>query len=298
MKLMMLLLISLHTSTGFAQVSGPSHSSIFELGVGGAQLSGARGLELLFEIKGTVSGSNDSQSLNRYVIAKLDGGVIVGQGFTELPYVDIQLDLFSDQVGSGDFNNNSWTAVAILGVDLKRDITIDNGLTVRMSFLGVRGGIEGQINESTKIFAKGALDFLAISASNRLSDDSLAVGAGGGFKGEIGAEFLGKIRIILGQDLGVTYANPETMSYRRCGLVYNEYYGFYENVCYRETSTIYRHSRWTSNTFLRLMADLHQNFAVFGQIGYSAYIVSDDYNLVPSSSDGQWQFRFGVSAKL
>lgn len=270
-----------------AQAGSFDRPSMIEVGGGVAYTGGENPVEAVFKVE-AVAGVDEGYT--QYILAKVSG--MATAGADGVSYVDFQFDTLG--MHWGDVANNA--GVTLLGLDLQRNVVIGNDVSLRVSFLGLRGQAEAELSDDVLFSIKGALDLLGVSYTRRATDGASLTGYGTGVSAEMGVEFFDRFRIAIGEKFGVTSGKPETYytGYVVCDTYYDDY-GYSDTYCYDETATRWRDHRMTSNTYLTLTAALTEHISIFGQANYNVYVVNDSTGEVPDSGQGAWQFFFGVS---
>ncbi len=269
--------------------------SMFNIGVGAgvAQLGDSIPLEALFRVDLVARGGNSFDS--RFVIVRTSGEMTAG---TEgVRYVDFSFDLAEWKAGASDM----WGSVTAIGVDVQRNVPINQELNVRVSFLGLKGKIDFNPGDDAVVYVKGAADLLAMGYMSSAYDRSEASGYSSGFDVELGVKILKKIRIALGEDFQALLAKPRRV-YAGYGCDSNTYYDDYGSYtttsCGDQYDTVYDEARTLSSTRLSVVADLTQNLQLFGRANYVVYSVRDDSGENPNTTDSGFQFFLGVNGKF
>lgn len=289
-------------SSVFAQTAGDDDNMIQ---IGGGAMSSPKSIEALFRVNGSskisLDGDNDSPY---FVVARINMDMTAGSG--GVPFIDLQFDGIGYETGNEDMFSKNFVSFSLLNLNLQKDLAINNELSYRITFLGIKAGAEGYLSEDVKIAVKGALDLLGFALSERASDGSRTDGAGGyGLSGEVGFTFLEKYHVAFGEKFGATFSDGiKYVDGIECHTSYDHYgngyssYGYSSTYCKDRVVTDYRQHRYTSRTYLNLAADLTKNLQAFGQVSYNVYKVKDRTAKVAASTDSALEFKLGVAYKF
>ncbi|MBI2606170.1 MAG: hypothetical protein HYW49_08835 [Deltaproteobacteria bacterium] len=289
-------------SSAFAQTAGDDDNMIQ---IGGGAMNGPKAIEALFRVNGSskipLDGDNDAPY---FIVARINMDMTAGSG--GVPFIDLQFDGIGYETGNDDMFSKNFVSFSLLNLDLQKDLAINNELSYRISFIGIKAGAEGYLSEDAKIAIKGALDLLGFALSERASDGSRTDGAGGyGLSGEIGFKFFEKYHVAFGEKFGATFSDGiQYVDGIECHTSYNHYgngysgYGYSSTYCKDRIVTDYRQHRYTSRTYLNLAADLTKNLQAFGQVSYNVYKVRDRTGKVAASTNSALAFKLGVAYKF
>lgn len=267
------------------------HPSMIEVGGGVGHLGDTENpVEAVFKVE-AVAASGVS-AYQDFIVARISG--LASAGIEGVSYIDFHMESLGWQWGDSE----AFTALTFLNFDVQRNVPINNDVTLRVTFVGVRGEIDTDLSDEVAFSLKGAIDLIGIGFTRRTDTASL-VGSAMGASGEVGFKFFDRFRIALGEKFGMTSGKPETYytGYVVCEDYYDDY-GYVDSYCYDETETRFRDNRLTSNTYVALTASLTENISVFGQASYNVYVVNDSTGETVNSSDGAWQFFMGVSGQF
>lgn len=290
-------------SFAFAQTAGLDDDNMIQ--IGGGAMSSPKSIEALFRVNGSAKISLDGDDDAPYfIVARINMDMTAGNG--GVPFIDLQFESIGYEMGDDDMFSKNFVSFSLLNLNLQKDLAINNELSYRITFLGIKAGAEGYLSEDVKIAVKGALDLLGFALSERASDGSRTDGAGGyGLSGEIGFTFLERYHVAFGEKFGATFSDG--ISYVNgveCDTYYhNNYgngygYGYSSTYCHDRVVTDYRQHRYTSRTYLNLAADLAKNLQAFGQVSYNVYKVKDRTGKVAASTDSALELKLGVAYKF
>lgn len=279
--------------TGSPAMAGDS--SMFDIGVGAgaAYLGDDVPLEALFRVDLVVRGNSTFDS--KFVIMRTDGEMTVG---TEgVRYVDLNFDVAEWKVGAPDM----WGSFTAVGVDVERNVPLNQDLSVRVSFLGLKGKIDFNPGDDAVVYVKGAADLLALGYMSSHYENSAASGYNTAFDLELGVKILKKVRISVGEDFQALLAKPRRV-YSGYGCDTDVYYDDYGSYTYTECGdqyeTVYDERRTVSNTRLSVVADITKNLQFFGRANYLIYSVRDNTGDNPNTTDSGFQFFLGLNGKF
>lgn len=232
--------------------------------IGAAPVSGlTQPIEALFRVN-LVAG-DQGYGRDFVILAKISAdGTWNGQ---ENSYIDMQFEALGWQSDMKD----TYIGVTLVSGDIQRNVQIGNDLTARISFLGVRGSVGGDISRNASVYLKGAADLIGIGMTRRSFDKAQYSGAGSGFNGEFGIKFFDHVRIAVGQDVGFTGGGSQTSLVGYTCETYYDSYGYSYQDCYNDYETTYSKSGLTSKSYVDLVIDLTQNLKLFGQASYNVY---------------------------
>lgn len=266
--------------------------SMIEVGGGAGYLGNntEKPIEAVFRVEAVAA--DGVTAYQDVILARISG--LASAGLNGVSYIDFHLESIGWQAGDSE----TFGAITFLNLDLQRNIPIGQALSLRVTFLGVRGELSEQISDKVIFSLKGAIDMLGVGYTRRTDGEGL-VGLGTGLSGEIGFKFFERFRIAIGEEFGMVNGKPETYftGYTVCDTYYDDW-GYSRTYCHDETATRFRDNRFTSNTYLSLAASITENISVFGQASYNLYVVSDDTGDTRNSSKGTWQFFMGVAGRI
>jgi hypothetical protein len=269
--------------------------SIFDIGagVGAAHLGDATPLEAIFQVDLVAHGGRVFGT--RFVVVRTDGEFTVGEHGVR--YVDLDFDVAEWRVGSPQ----AWGSLTAVGVDVNRNIPLNQELAVRLSFLGLKGKYDINPGDDAVVYIKGAADLLAFGYMSSAFEQSRADGYSTGFDLELGVRILKKVRIAAGQDFQALFSKPRSV-YAGYECSTDTYYDEFGSVSYtncgEDYDTVYDEVRMLSNTRLSVVADLHKHLQLFGRANYVVYSVRDDTGVNPNTTDSGFQFFLGLNARF
>jgi hypothetical protein len=263
--------------------------AMIEVGAGAAFTDG-QPLEALFQIK-AIGGEYLGDGAY-FILAKISGDVTFGA--SEASYLDFQFEALGYQ--------HSWENLALgvnlIGADIQRDVQINNQLTYRITFLGLRGQAGAEINENATLYLKGAADLIGISVSRSTDVTPNPSGNGSGFAGEIGFKLFNRVRIAIGEKAGYAHGNPVTENVGYTCDSYWDDWGYSYQQCSDDYETHYKNKAFTSNSYLSLVVDLTENLSLFGKASYNLYAFEDTNGQSSNASNGALRFMLGVGGKF
>ncbi|MCC7440544.1 MAG: hypothetical protein IT285_02860 [Bdellovibrionales bacterium] len=265
--------------------------SMIEVGAGTAFLGNDGVVEALVSVEAmaaTATGPNTA-----YVIVRLGGDAAIGsEGLT---YLDMEFEALGWQAG----NQDNFVRASILGLDIQRNLAVNNDLSARFTLLALRGAFTTEVSEDVKVFLRGALDVLSLSYTKRVSDGQDLFGYGFGLEGEVGVELFDRVRITLGEKLGGTLGSPESVYVGVSCDTYSDGYGGYYTSCRDDYATRWNDVRVSSSTYLEILGRITENLSAFGRAAYNLYSVNDrsGSGLAPSF-DSEFQFMLGVKYRF
>jgi len=231
----------------------------------------------------------------QFVLVRTNGEFTVG---TEgVRYVDFNFDLAEWRAGSPE----AWGSVTAVGVDVNRNIPVNQELSVRLSFLGLKGKVDINPGDDAVLYIKGAADLLAFGYMSSAFEQSRSDGYSSGFDLELGVRILKKVRISVGEDFQALLAKPRQV-YAGIACNTDTYYDDYGSVSYTQCGddydTVYDELRIASSTRLSIVADLNRHLQLFGRANYVVYSVTDDTGVNPNTRDSAFQFFLGLTGKF
>ncbi len=288
------------SSFAFAALALPQTASAWEplfdsptmIEVGAGVSAGTENpVEALFRVN--LVGGTRLSATSYFIIARVSGDFTAGS--TGVSYIDMQFEAVGYERRLDEF---TYWGVNLLGANVNRNVGIDNEVSAQITFLGLRGGIGGNVAENVAMYVKGAADLIGIGITERRSDGAGNVGAGMTLSAELGVKLYNRVRIALGEKFGTTLGAPESVYVgTTCDTWYDDH-GYPHRNCYDDYDTYYNDKRFTSNTYVSLVLDLTKNLSLFGQASYNVYVVSDNTGGTLESSDGAFQFLFGMTGRF
>ena len=282
-------------AAGSGSLATAGDRSMFDIGVGAgaAYLGDEIPLEALFRVDLVVRGSSTFDS--KFVIMRTDGEMTLGS--EGVRYVDLNFDLAEWKVGAPDM----WGSFTAVGVDVERNVPLNQELSVRVSFLGLKGKIDFNPGDDAVVYVKGAADLLALGYMSSHYENSTSSGYTTAFDLELGVKILKKVRISVGEDFQALLAKPRQV-YAGYGCDTDVYYDDYGSYSYTECGdqyeTVYDEKRIVSNTRLSVVADITKNLQIFGRANYLIYSVRDNAGDNPNTTDSGFQFFLGLNGKF
>lgn len=298
------LLLNLLWNASTSQAAeGPS---LIEIGAGVAAPSGVPSeLEALFHVE-LVAGS--SVPRNAYFIwARINADAsfapsaldaLTSQGGTLAPsYVDFRFETLTYQKG---FSEKYWS-VSLATAELTRNVALQNDLSARVTFVGVRGSGGAEFSEKISFFIRGALDLIGLGLSRQGATDpapgSKDVGPTMGFSAEAGVRLFKRVRISLGGDIDALWADPvREVVGRKCDFFYDEW-GYEVRECYDKFETNYQKRHLYTSAHAKFAVELGKSLGLFGKASYQIYSVDDRDQPGQSSSESGLIFLMGVSGR-
>ncbi|HTL13175.1 MAG TPA: hypothetical protein VL588_11845 [Bdellovibrionota bacterium] len=270
-----------------ATVTAPN---MIEVGAGAAA-STQGSIEALFRVN--AQGAVDQGGGQSFILAKITGDAAFGSD--GLTYVDMEFESLGWHWG----DQNDYVDAHVLGVNVQRNVNINNDVTARFTLLGLRGGFSDQLSPDVKLILDGAIDLLSLSYTKRVSDGADLLGWGAGLQGEAGVELFDRVRITLGEKLGTTLGSPEQVyAGVRCDT-YGDGYNA-TTICQDDYVTKWNDVRVNSSTYLSIIGQLTKSLSLFGRASYNLYSVSDQTagSGTPPSTNGEFQFVLGATYKF
>jgi hypothetical protein len=263
---------------------------------GGAFMSGSDPVEALFKVDFTMAvPTGPARSHTSFVLARLNSRFAAnGDG---LNFVDLQFDSLGWQWHDGNLREDGvrgYLGFSFLNIDVQRDVTINNDISARISFLGFRGGMQAEVDEDTVFLLKGALDVLGMAYTRRLDDGADSNGESAGGFLETGIQIHNAFRVVVGDKYGATLGKP--YQYRdgaECES-YIDYWGYERTHCRDTYATGWDDVRSTNTTYLSAGWNIAKHFGIFGEARYSVYDVRDDSGQTYESNNGRFQLLFGA----
>lgn len=248
-------------------------------------------VEALFRVN--LTGGTRLGDTSYFIVARVSGDFTAGE--SGVSYIDMQFEAVGYERRLDEF---TFWGVNLVGANVNRNVAIDNEVSAQITFLGVRGGVGGQVADNVAMYVRGAADLIGIGITERRSDGAGSVGAGMTLSAELGVKLYNRVRIALGEKFGTTLGKPESVYVgTTCDTWYDDY-GYPHRHCYDDYDTYYNDRRFTSNTYVSLVFDLTENLSLFGQAAYNVYVVHDHTGGATDSIDGAFQFLFGMTGRF
>ena len=275
-------------ATAFAQYSPENRltpsTELLEIGGGVAFLSD-RPVDAFFRVDYAADAGRRMGS--HFIVVRTNTTATLGENGVRY------LDLHVNSLGWENGDAVNGYGLTLLNLDIQRNVATNQGVSLRVTFLGVHAQLETQVEPNLNFILRASADLIGLGYTQRLSDGASLVGLGTGASIEAALRINQRFRIAFGDELGLTSGKPrEVYGGDQCDTVYT--YGRAYTSCYNTTGTRWDDQRLTNSAYLNFTADIIRNLQAFGEARYSIYSVSDATGSVRGSLDGAFQLFLGV----
>lgn len=259
------------------------------------------GIDSMIEIKGGARVGKTFEALFQVDIEEKTKLFKDEDGSNNVPYfviVKFNLALSSDNkqssfadveintIGIEAIDERSKFLISAFNVKFQRNVDIGLSSLLRISFVGIRGSLEEEINSNLKFLLAGAIDLVGVAYTERLSDlNQFNTNNFYAVKLETGLEINKKFRFIFGADMASFWGDAKNTDTFICDDTGN---------CSLNRQTEFMQTRRIASIYSKLLYKAGKNMRIFAQISRESFSVTEKTGRINSSSEKAILIQSGI----